>query len=136
MDNLFALSQLHIRMEQRMKRAVFHYDFTCGEVKTLMTNLCLVPADFGPGLLHDDVLPGSESRNLLRLAIDPTALQCNCIVPHQRGTDIEAPSSSSSSSSHDRLFSPTLSLFDIPSWMLPVHLLSASYQPAPCQCTT
>lgn len=54
-------------------------------------------ADPGLGLLHDDVLSGSESRNLLRLAIDLSALQRTWCVSHQRGTDIDPPSSSSSS---------------------------------------
>lgn len=106
-----------------------------------------VCADPGPGLLHDNVLPGSESGNLLRLAVDlrhPAPLGCF-------------------TSERDR-YRPTLLLFlfllllpfllflfllpkqtlfsnacpscDIRSRMSLVHDLSSNYQQAQCQCNT
>ncbi|KAG7242628.1 hypothetical protein INR49_020001 [Caranx melampygus] len=65
-------------------------------------------SDPGPGLLHDNVLSGSESGNLLRLAVDLSDIQHPWIVSHRSGTDIDPPCSSFSPSSSSLLLLPFL----------------------------
>lgn len=108
----FSVKQMHIMIrenEPNRQKNSFHLTVT----SHVWSRWCLIcspcfAADPGPGLFHDDVLSVSESRNLLRLEVDRGAPQHTWIVSHQRGTNIDLPSSSCPSP--HRLFFPTLVL--------------------------